>query len=198
MGLSYSAAVTEVNNEAYNVSQQMSLSANRSLGKGKQVSLAIRGGAIRHFAYLGSSASKSRDGSSASASLSYAQPIRMGSRLWLLSLSGGFGENTAKDDYYSNGSTSISAALRTRIASINYSATLNFVSTKFQAADPIIGDKIRKDDRARISLSASYQLPKYFGGSIISLSGFAADTNSNIPNFTKTVSEIKFGVSQSF
>ena len=197
-GLSYSAAVTEVNKEAYNVSQQMTLSANRPLGRGKQVSLAVRGGTMRHFAYLGSSASKSRDGSSASASLNYAQPIRIASRAWLLTFSGGVGENTAEEDYYSNGSTSISADLRTRIASINYSANLNFVSTKFQAADPIIGDKIRKDDRTRISLSASYQLPKYLGGSIISLSGFAADTNSNIPNFTKTVSEIKFGVSQSF
>ena len=197
-GLSYSAAVTEVNNEAYNVSQQISLSANRPLGKGKQVSLAIRGGAIRHFAYLGSSASKSRDGSSASASLSYAQPIRMGSRIWLLILNGGIGENTAKEDYYSNGSTSISAALQTRIASINYSTTLDFVRTEFDAADPIIGEDIREDERTRLSLSASYQLPKSLSGSIVSLSGFAADTRSNIPNFVKTVSELKLGISRSF
>ena len=197
-GLSYSAAVTEVNNEAYNVSQQISLSANRPLGKGKQVSLAIRGGAIRHFAYLGSSASKSRDGSYTSASLSYAQPIRIRSRIWLFLLSGGFGENTAEEDYYSNGSTSISAALQTRIASINYSTTLDFVRTEFDAADPIIGEDIREDERTRLSLSASYQLPKSLSGSIVSLSGFAADTRSNIPNFVKTVSELKLGISRSF
>lgn len=197
-GLSYSAAVTEVNDEAYNVNQQISLSAKRPLGNGRQVSLALRGGATRHFAYLGSSTSKSRDGTSASASISYAQPLRLASRAWLLSINGGVGGNTAEDDYYSNDSASVSVTLRTRIATINYSATLDFVSTEFDAADPIIGNEIREDERTRLGLSASYQLPKYLGGSIISLAGFAADTRSSIPNFTKTVSEIKFGVSQNF
>lgn len=197
-GGSYSAAVTEVNEEAYNVNQQISLSANRPFSKGKQVSLALRGGMTRHFAYLGNSASKSRDGTSASASLSYAQPIRLASRAWLLSVSGGAGENNAEEEYFSNASTSVSASLRTRIAAINYAATLDFVSTEFDAADPIIGDDIREDERTRLSLSASYQLPKYLSGATLSLSGFAADTRSNISNFTKTVSELKFGISRSF
>lgn len=197
-GLSYSAAMTEVNAEAYNVTQQVSLSANRKFSKGKQVSLALRGGTTRHFAYLGSSASKSRDGTLASASLSYAQPIRLASRNWLLSVKGGAGKNNAEEEYYSNDSTSVLASLGTRIAAINYSAALDFVSTKFDAADSIIGDDIREDERTLISLSASYQLPKFLGGAIMSLSGFAADTRSNIPNFTKTVSELKFGVSRSF
>lgn len=197
-GLSYSAAVTEVNEEAYNVNQQVSLSANRPFRKGRQVSLALRGGTTRHFAYLGSSASKSRDGTTTSASLSYSQPIRLASRAWLLSVSGGAGKNNAEEEYYSNGSTSVSTSLRTRIAAINYSVGLDFISTEFDAADPIIGDDIREDERTRLSLSASYQLPKYLGGAILSLSGFAADTRSNIPNFTKTFTELKFGVSQSF
>ena len=197
-GLSYSAAVTEVNEEAYNVNQQVSLSANRPFRKGKQVSLALRGGTTRHFAYLGNSASKSRDGTTASVSLSYAQPVRLASRAWLLSVNGGVGESTAEEDYYGTGSTAVSASLRTRIAAINYSVGLDFTSTEFDAADPVIGNDIREDERTRMSLSASYQLPKYLGGPILSLSGFAADTRSNIPNFAKTVSELKFGVSQSF
>lgn len=197
-GVSYTAAVTEVDKEAYNVNQQVSFSANRPFSKGRQLSLALRGGTTRHFAYLGSSSSKSRDGTTASASLSYAQPIRFVSYAWLLSLSGGYGENSAEEDYYGTGSTSVSASLRTRIAAINYSAALDFVSTEFDAADSIIGDDIREDERTRLSLSASYQLAEHLGGATVSLSGFVADTRSNIPNFTKTVSELKFGVSRSF
>lgn len=197
-GLSWTMAVTEIDGEAYNINQQLSLSANQPLGGGRTISIALRAGETRHFTYLGSSGAKDRDSSSALASWRYSQPARFMSRAWLLSVGSGIGGTKAEEDYYATTSGSFDVSVRTRISGINLSAGLDFVRTEFDEADPLIGDDTRQDERSRFSLAASYQMPVSLGGTVISLSGFAADTRSNLPNFTKTVSEVKLGVSQRF
>jgi tetratricopeptide (TPR) repeat protein len=197
-GLSYSAAITEIDGDAYNVNQQISMFTNRPLGKGRTMSGSVRVGETRHFTFAGSSTSKTRDGTSSLASLSYSQPARLASQPWLLSINLGGGANKAQESHYGNSSTSVVISARTRFAGISFASSLDFVTTEFDAADPFIGDDIREDERSRMSLSASYQLPETLGGSVLSLSGFAADTRSNLPNFTKTVSELKFSINQRF
>ena len=197
-GLSLTVAVTEIDGATYNVNQQLSVSTNKPLGKGRAVAVSLRAGETRHFKYAGSSSAKNRDNTTALASFRYSQPARLMSRLWLLSLGTGIGMGKAEEDYYGTTSASFDISAKTRIAGLNFSSGLDFVSTEFDAADPFIGDDIRQDERSRVSLSVSYEMPKSLGGSVVSLSGFAADTRSNLPNFTKTVSEIKLGVSQRF
>ena len=197
-GLSLTVAVTEIDGAAYNANQQLSVSANQLLDKGRAVAVSLRAGETRHFNYSGNSSAKNRDNKTALASFRYSQPARIMSRLWLLSLGTGIGMGKAEEDYYGTTSASVDISAKTRIGELGFSSGLDFVSTEFDAADPFIGDDIRQDERSRISLSLSYKMPKSLGGSVVSLSGFAADTRSNLPNFTKTVSEIKLGVSQRF
>jgi hypothetical protein len=84
------------------------------------------------------------------------------------------------------------------LANVNLSLTADFLATDYDAPNTIISSKIREDERSRASFSMGYKLPPQYGALNIGLSGFVADTRSNIPNSTKTLSELKLGIRHNF
>jgi len=106
--------------------------------------------------------------------------------------------SSAEVDYYSTQSGSVSVGARTQLGGMNVSVAADFLSTEFDAADPLIGSDTRQDERSRASFGLGYALPPHLGGVEVTLSGFIADTRSNIVNFTKTLSELKIGLRKSF
>ena len=194
----YSAYATDVSGHVYNAGQQGILSLSGNLSKNGSLRLNLRAGETRHFNYLGSSAGKQRDNEVVGASLSYAQPMAALPVPLLLSATLGSDKSSAEVDHYSTRSGLAALNARSRLAGMNVSLTLDFLATEFDAADPLIGSDIREDERSRASFSLSYKLPPRLGAIDVSLSGFVADTRSNIANFTKTLSELKLGFRRSF
>ena len=181
--VNYNAYVTEV-------------SAN--LPNNARLSGTLRAGETRHFNYLGSAASKQRDNYVTGLSISYARPVVGLPIPLLLTASLGGDISSAEVDYYSTQSGSVSLGARSRVGEVNVSVVADFMNTDFDKADPLIGSNIRQDERTRASLNLDYALPPHLGAVVLSISGFVADTRSNIINFTKTVSELKIGMRKSF
>ena len=194
----YNAFVTDVSGHNYNAGQQLALSVSHNLKGNASLSASLRGSETRHFNYLSSSASKPRDNKVVGMSMSYAQPVTGLPIPLLLTATLGADDSNAKLNYYSTQSGSVSVGARTRLRAINVSVTADFLSTEFDAADPLIGSDIRKDERSRASFSLGYKLPPSLGGVDIAIDGFIADTRSNIMNFRKTLSELKIGMRKSF
>jgi hypothetical protein len=194
----YSAYATDVSGHPYNAGQQGIFGISSNLPRGASLRASLRVGETRHFKYLGSSAGKERDSEGVGFTITYAQPIG-GLRIpLLLSTSLGGDESDAEVDYFSTQSVSAGITARTRLADINLSLTADFLATEYDAPNTIISSKTREDERSRASFSLGYKLPPQYGAFNIGLSGFVADTRSNIPNSTKTLSELKLGIRHNF
>ena len=115
-----------------------------------------------------------------------------------LTTSLGADESDAELDYFSTQSVSAGITARTRLADISLSLTVDFLATEYDAPNTIISSKTREDERSRASFILGYKLPAQYGALNIGLSGFVADTRSNIPNSTKTLSELKLGIRHNF
>ena len=194
----YSAYGTEVSGHPYNAGQQGIFGIGKSLRAGCDLRAKLRVGEIRHFIYLGSSAGKERDSEGVGFTLTYSQPIDGLTFPLLLSTSLGSDKSEAEVDYFSTQSVSAGITARTRLAGINISLTTDFLVTKYDAPNMMISSKIREDERSRASFSLGYILPPQYGALNIDLSAFVADTRSNIPNSTKTLSELKLGIRHNF
>ena len=77
---------------------------------------------------------------------------------------------------------------------MNVSLTVDFLATEYDAANTLISNEVREDERSRVSFSVGRKLPPHLGALDLTLKRFAADTRSNIPNSTKTLSELKLGL----
>ena len=196
--LNYSAFVTDVSGENYNAGQQIILGLSGNLDARTSLSLSMRGGETRHFEYQDSSVSKSRDNEFGGLTLTLARPITALPLPFLLTVTLGGDRSSAEEKHFSTRSASVSTGIRTRLRAVDLSVTADFLATEFDAADPLIGTDIREDERSRMSVSLTHDLPPEWGGMQVSLGGFLADTRSNIPNFTKTLSEVKLGLRKSF
>lgn len=194
----YSAYATDVSGHPYNAGQQGIFGISSNLPRGASLRASLRVGETRHFKYLGSSAGKERDSEGVGFTLTYAQPIGGLPIPLLLSTSLGGDESEAEVDYFSTQSVSAGITARTRLADINLSLTADFLATEYDAPNTIISSKAREDERSRASFSLGYKLPPQYGAFNIGLSGFVADTRSNIPNSTKTLSELKLGIRHNF
>ena len=194
----YSAYVTDVSGHPYNAGQQGIFGISSNLPRGASLRASLRVGETRHFKYLGSSAGKERDSEGIGFTLTYAKPIDGLPIPLFLTTSLGGDENVAEVDYFSTQSVSAGITARTRLADINLSLTVDFLATEYDAPNTIISSKTREDERSRASFSLSYKLPPQYGAFNIGLSGFVADTRSNIPNSTKTLSELKLGIRHNF
>lgn len=196
--VNYSAFVTDVSGENYNAGQQIILGLSGNLGKNTSLSLSMRGGETRHFEYLDSSASKSRDNEFGGLTFSLSRPVTALPLPFLLTVTLGGDRSTAEEKHFSTRSASVSTGMRMPLGAVNLAVTADFLATEFDAADELIGSDIREDERSRMSFSLSHNLSPEWGGVQVSLGGFVADTRSNIPNFTKTLSEMKLGLRKSF
>lgn len=196
--VNYNSFVTNVSGHNYNAGQQLALSVSSNLPDNASLSATLRGGQTRHFNYLDSTASKQRDNDVISVTVNYARPITGLPIPLLIIASLGGDDSNAEEEQYSTQSSSASLGARSRLGLINVSVSVDFLATDFDAADPLIGSDIREDERSRASLSLGYKLPPRLGGADVTLGGFIADTRSNIPNFTKTLSELKIGLRKSF
>ena len=194
----YSAYATDVSGHPYNAGQQGIFGISSNLPRGASLRASLRVGETRHFKYLGSSAGKERDSEGIGFTLTYAKPIDGLPIPLFLTTSLGGDENDAEVDYFSTQSVSAGITARTRLADINLSLTVDFLATEYDAPNTIISSKTREDERSRASFSLSYKLPPQYGAFNIGLSGFVADTRSNIPNSTKTLSELKLGIRHNF
>ena len=194
----YSAYATDVSGHTYNAGQQGIFGISSNLPRGASLGANLRVGETRHFKYLDSSAGKERDSEGVGFTLTYAQPIAGLPIPLLLSTSLGGDKSTAEVDYFSTQSVSAGITARTRLAGINVSLTADFLATEYDAPNTMISSKIREDERSRASFSLGYKLPPQYGALNIGLSGFFADTRSNIPNSTKTLSELKLGLRHNF
>ena len=63
---------------------------------------------------------------------------------------------------------------------MDVSLTVDFLATEYDAANTLISSEIREDERSRASFSIGRKLPPRLGALDLTLSGFAADTRSNI------------------
>ena len=194
----YSAYATDVSGHPYNAGQQGIFGISSNLRSGANLRANLRLGETRHFKYLGSSAGKERDSEGVGFTLTYAQPIGGLSIPLLLSASLGGDESVAEVDYFSTQSVSAGITARTRLAGFNVSLTADFLATEYDAPNTMISSKVREDERSRASFSLGYKLPPQYGALNIGFSGFVADTRSNIPNSTKTLSELKLGIRHNF
>lgn len=194
----YSAYTTDVSGHPYNAGQQGIFGISSNLPRGASMRASFRVGETRHFKYLGSSAGKERDSEGIGFTLTYAKPIDGLPIPLFLTTSLGGDENDAEVDYFSTKSVSAGITARTRLADISLSLTVDFLATEYDAPNTIISSKTREDERSRASFSLGFKLPPHYGALNIGLSGFVADTRSNIPNSTKTLSELKFGIRHNF
>ena len=194
----YSAYTTDVSGHPYNAGQQGIFGISSNLPRGASLRASFRVGETRHFKYLGSSAGKERDSEGIGFTLTHAKPIDGLPIPLFLTTSLGGDENVAEVDYFSTQSVSAGITARTRLADISLSLTVDFLATEYDAPNTIISSKTREDERSRASFILGYKLPAQYGALNIGLSGFVADTRSNIPNSTKTLSELKFGIRHNF
>ncbi|MBL6642216.1 MAG: tetratricopeptide repeat protein [PS1 clade bacterium] len=196
--LNYNAFVTDVSGHVYNAGHQLALGVSTNLPDNARLSTTLRASETRHFSYLGSAASKQRDNYVTGLSVAYARPITGLPIPLLVTASLGGDVSSAEVDYYSTQSGSVSVGARTQLGGMSVSVAADFLSTEFDAADPLIGSDTRQDERSRASFGLGYALPPHLGGVEVTLSGFIANTRSNIVNFTKTLSELKIGLRKSF
>ena len=194
----YSAYATDVSGHPYNAGQQGVFGLSANLPKNANLRTSLRVGETRHFAYLGSSAGKQRDNEVIGLSVTYARPIAGLSLPLLVSTRLSGDKSSAEVNHFSAQSVSAALSARTRLANMNVSLSVDFLATEYDAANTLISSDIREDERSRISFSVGRKLPPRFGGLDLTLSGFAADTRSNIPNSTKTLSELKLGLRRGF
>ncbi len=194
----YSAYATEVSGHAYNAGQQGVFGVRVDLPKNANLQTSLRIGETRHFSYLGSSAGKQRDNDTLGISATYLRPIAGLSIPLLVSTSLLGDKSSAEIKHFSAQSVSAVVGLRTRLAKVNVSLSLDFLVTEYEAANTLISTKIREDERTRLTASLGYKLPPQFGAIDVALSGFAADTRSNIPNSTRTLSELKLSLRRNF
>ena len=194
----YSAFATDVSGHPYNAGQQGVFGISANLPKDANLQTSLRVGETRHFNYLGSSAGKQRDNEAIGLSFTYTRPIPGLPLPLLLSTSLSADNSSAEVDHFSAKSVAAMISARTRLAGMSVSFSLDFLATEYDAANMLISSEIREDERTRASFSLGYKLPPRLGALDVSLSGFAADTRSNIPNSTKTLSELKLGVRRSF
>lgn len=194
----YSAYATDVSGHPYNAGQQGIFGISSNLPRGASLRASLRVGETRHFKYLGSSAGKERDSEGIGFTLTYAKPIDGLPIPLFLATSLGGDESDAEVDYFSTQSVSAGITARTRLADFSLSFSVDFLATEYDAPNTIISSKTREDERSRASFSLGYKLPPQYGALNFGLSGFVADTRSNIPNSTKTLSELKFGIRHNF
>lgn len=190
----YSAFVTQVSGHSYNSGQQGVFAINSTMPSNMALSANLRLGETRHFVYLGSDAGKQRDNSVVGASLTISKPIRG----FLISTSIGTDKSDAEVAFHSADSISTAVNARSRIGIMDVSVGVDFLATEYEAANLLISDKIREDERTRATFTLGFTLPSAFGNVDLSFGGFFADTRSNIPNSTKELSELKIGVRKNF
>ena len=194
----YSAYATDVSGHPYNAGQQGVFGLSVDLPKNANLQTSLRVGETRHFKYLGSSAGKQRDNETLGVSATYLRPIAGLSIPLLVSTSLLGDKSSAEIKHFSAQSVSAVVGLRTRLARVNVSLSLDFLVTEYEAANTLISTQIRQDERTRLTASLGYKLPPHLGAIDLALSGFAADTRSNIPNSTRTLSELKLSLRRNF
>lgn len=194
----YSAYATDVSGHPYNAGQQGVFGLSVDLPQNANLQTSLRVGETRHFKYLGSSAGKQRDNETLGVSATYLRPIAGLSIPLLVSTSLLGDKSSAEIKHFSAQSVSAVVGLRTRLAMVNVSLSLDFLVTEYEAANTLISTQIRQDERTRLTASLGYKLPPHLGAIDLALSGFAADTRSNIPNSTRTLSELKLSLRRNF
>ncbi len=194
----YSAYATDVSGHPYNAGQQGVFGLSVDLPKNANLQTSLRVGETRHFKYLGSSAGKQRDNETLGVSATYLRPIAGLSIPLLVSTSLLGDKSSAEIKHFSAQSVSAVVGLRTRLARVNVSLSLDFLVTEYEGANTLISTQIRQDERTRLTASLGYKLPPHLGAIDLALSGFAADTRSNIPNSTRTLSELKLSLRRNF
>ena len=194
----YSAYATDVSGHPYNAGQQGVFGLSVDLPQNANLQTSLRVGETRHFKYLGSSAGKQRDNETLGVSATYLRPIAGLSIPLLVSTSLLGDKSSAEIEHFSAQSVSAVVGLRTRLARVNVSLSLDFLVTEYEAANTLISTQIRQDERTRLTASLGYKLPPHLGAIDLALSGFAADTRSNIPNSTRTLSELKLSLRRNF
>jgi hypothetical protein len=194
----YSAYATDVSGHPYNAGQQGVFGLSVDLPQNANFQNSLRVGETRHFKYLGSSAGKQRDNETLGVSATYLRPIAGLSIPLLVSTSLLGDKSSAEIKHFSAQSVSAVVGLRTRLAMVNVSLSLDFLVTEYEGANTLISTQIRQDERTRLTASLGYKLPPHLGAIDLALSGFAADTRSNIPNSTRTLSELKLSLRRNF
>jgi hypothetical protein len=194
----YSAYATDVSGHPYNAGQQGVFGLSVDLPKNANLQTSLRVGETRHFKYLGSSAGKQRDNETLGVSATYLRPIAGLSIPLLVSTSLLGDKSSAEIKHFSAQSVSAVVGLRTRLARVNVSLSLDFLVTEYEGANTLISTQIRQDERTRLTASLGYKLPPHLGAIDLALSGFTADTRSNIPNSTRTLSELKLSLRRNF
>ena len=194
----YSAYATDVSGHPYNAGQQGVFGLSVDLPQNANLQTSLRVGETRHFKYLGSSAGKQRDNETLGVSATYLRPISGLSIPLLVSTSLLGDKSSAEIKHFSAQSVSAVVGLRTRLAMINVSLSLDFLVTEYEGANTLISTQIRQDERTRLTASLGYKLPPHLGAIDLALSGFTADTRSNIPNSTRTLSELKLSLRRNF
>jgi hypothetical protein len=194
----YSAYATDVSGHPYNAGQQGVFGLSVDLPQNANLQTSLRVGETRHFKYLGSSAGKQRDNETLGVSATYLRPIAGLSIPLLVSTSLLGDKSSAEIKHFSAQSVSAVVGLRTRLARVNVSLSLDFLVTEYEGANTLISTQIRQDERTRLTASLGYKLPPHLGAIDLALSGFTADTRSNIPNSTRTLSELKLSLRRNF
>jgi hypothetical protein len=194
----YSAYATDVSGHPYNAGQQGVFGLSVDLPQNANLQTSLRVGETRHFKYLGSSAGKQRDNETLGVSATYLRPIAGLSIPLLVSTSLLGDKSSAEIKHFSAQSVSAVLGLRTRLARVNVSLSLDFLVTEYEGANTLISTQIRQDERTRLTASLGYKLPPHLGAIDLALSGFTADTRSNIPNSTRTLSELKLSLRRNF
>jgi len=190
---------TSVDGLDYSNGARLVFGATRALGSRFDINANLTAGVLRYQAGAGLAIASQRDSNSGRLAFGAGYKFRLFGMAATLGLHGGYEMVDASADYFSTATvnTGFSLAFMSDNGQIQISAD-SFVSD-YDAADPLISALVREDEHSRVSAYFGRTIrPGFVGPVAIFLSAISTDSESNLPNFTRTVSEAKIGFRKAF
>ena len=190
---------TQVNNVDYSSGARLVFGASQAIGSRLEINGNFTAGVLRYQAGAGMAIASQRDSSSMRLAFGAGYKFRLFGMAATFGLHGGHELVDAKADYFSTATTNtgLSLSFMSDNGQIQFSA--DQFAADYDAADPFVSALVREDDLERISAYFGRTIrPGFVGPVTVFLSVMSTDSTSNLPNFTRTVSEAKLGFRKAF
>lgn len=189
--LSSRSSLTEQNGKKYNARSGLQIQFQSLLGPRNILTSSLGITRQFHFDTALTANHKDQNGHLSSASIS----------LTTLRDSASFGvtaalaDRHAKKRYFGRNTRQITAFSRFGLADWQLGLSLSRADTKYKAADPLIGSRLRRDRSLLVAAEMSRSIVRFASGGDLSLRllAEASKTKSNIRNFTRKVNEFSIG-----
>ena len=190
---------TQVNDADYSGGARLVFGASRAIGSRVEVNGNFTAGLLRYQAGSGLAIASQRDSTSARLAFGAGYKLRLFGMAATLGLHGGHETVAAKADYFSTATTNTGLSLSFLSNNGQIQISADQFAVDYDAADPLVSTLVREDELERISAYFGRTIrPRFVGPVTIFLSAISTDSTSNLPNFTRTVSEAKLGFRKAF